>query len=190
MRDTDRSGFQGTVTRAVRAALASAVAFASATGWTHDTVRPLGGSLAAHVKPLALPAFKIVSPPDKVLSSSDLRGRVTVLNIWATWCGPCLRELASLDRLQQKLGDKVRVLAVSQDEAGERVVGPYISRMAASHLEVHYDTQGRLGSAFGTRVLPVTVIVDKEGRERARYVGELDWSAAAPTHFVSNLAEE
>lgn len=182
--------FKFAVAPAVRVTLVGAVALAWGTGWAQNTAWPQGAAIAPHIRPQVLPSFKVASRPGKVLASNDLRGRVTVLNIWATWCSPCLRELPTLDRLQQHLGDKVRVLAVSQDEAGEKVVGPYLTRLGASHVEVHYDTKGELASAFRARVLPVTVIIDKEGRERARYVGELDWSAAAAVRFVGQLAED
>ena len=175
---------------AVALAFSGALALSSGSGWAQRTAPSPAGSLTPHATPLALPAFRIASGQGRVLASSDMAGRVTVLNIWATWCGPCLRELPALDRLQQDLGDNVRVLAVSQDEAGDKAVRPYLARLGASPLEVHYDTKAELASSFRARVLPVTVVIDKNGRERARYVGELDWSAAAPVRFIRQLADD
>jgi len=147
-----------------------------------------GSRIKPHASALDLPAFRVFTASGQAVSNSSLTGRITVLNIWATWCSPCLRELPSLDRLQEKLGGKVRVLAVSQDREGASVASPYLHRLGIRHLETLYDREATLTAAFRARVLPVTVILNQEGRELARVIGDLDWADASVVHFLGQLA--
>jgi len=148
-----------------------------------------GSPLKPHARALDLPAFRIFTASGQAVTDTSLAGRVTVLNVWATWCSPCLRELPSLDRLQQRLGAKVRVLAVSQDKEGAAVASVYLDRLGIRHLDVLYDREAVLTGAFRARVLPLTVILDKEGKEHARFAGDLDWTDAPVVRFIEQLAD-
>ena len=148
-----------------------------------------GKSIKPHARPLDLPAFSLLADSGPAVTDASLAGRVTVLNIWATWCSPCLRELPSLDLLQQRLAGKVRVLAVSQDREGAAVAAPYLRRLGIRHLEALYDREATLTGAFRARVLPLTIILNKEGKELARFAGDLDWAAAPVVHLIEQFAD-
>lgn len=154
-----------------------------------DGTSDAGSPLKPHVRALDPPAFKVLTASGQTVTDASLAGRVTVLNLWATWCSPCLRELPSLDRLQEKLGGKARVLAVSQDKEGAAVASAYLQRLGIRHMEVAYDREAALTGAFRARVLPLTVILNREGKEIARYAGDLDWTDGSVLRFIERLAD-
>lgn len=94
------------------------------------------------------------------------KGKVLVVNFWATWCAPCKRELPSLDRLQQQVGtDDLAVLAISIDRRGADKVGPYLDEVALPHLAVYLDQKNKLGRAFGASgYQPLTLWIGVAGK--------------------------
>ncbi|MGB0671146.1 MAG: TlpA disulfide reductase family protein [Rhodospirillales bacterium] len=107
-------------------------------------------------------------------------GRVVLLNLWATWCGPCVAELPSLTRLQKRLGGRdFTVLAVATDRQGERVVRPFVKRLKLNGLPVYLDPTSRIMKSFGTQVLPTTLIIDRFGSVVGGLQGATDWESAA-----------
>jgi thiol-disulfide isomerase/thioredoxin len=120
---------------------------------------------------------------------NDMRGRVVVVNFWATWCVPCREELPSLQRLREKFAGKpVEVIAVNYGEFPERV-RPFLEKERLT-LEVLLDTQKDAARDWGVGGLPMTFIVDSQGRARYRAFGELDWSTGEPLDLVEKLVEE
>jgi thiol-disulfide isomerase/thioredoxin len=120
---------------------------------------------------------------------AELRGRVVVVNFWATWCGPCKEELPSLQRLREKTAGKpVEVLTVNYGEMAERV-RPFFEKEGLA-LRVLLDTQKAAGREWGVGGLPMTFVVDANGRARYRAVGELDWSTGEPLRHVEKLVAE
>lgn len=114
----------------------------------------------------------------------DYRGRAVLINFWATWCGPCVKEMPALNRLQQQYGGRLSVVAISQDSAATPEEIPLkVRRFYQQHrlraLEVYYDTQARAMNAFQISGLPGTVILDSRGREVARFLGYIDWEDKA-----------
>lgn len=103
-------------------------------------------------------------------------GRPMLVNLWATWCAPCLKELPTLDRLAADARGRLVVVPVSQDLAGWRAVNPVFTPERFPNLRTLVDSQMRLGAELAARGLPVTVLYDPQGREVWRYEGELDWS--------------
>lgn len=116
-------------------------------------------------------------------------GKIIVLNVWASWCGPCRVELPSLDRLRAALDPKrFAVLGVSIDEKGA-LVGEYLRDVGVS-FQSYWDPAGNLtGDLFGTRAIPLTLIVSREGRVLARYEGARDWSAPEIVAAIRGVAE-
>jgi thiol-disulfide isomerase/thioredoxin len=109
---------------------------------------------------------------------SDFAGRVVLLNLWATWCAPCVREMPTLDRLQAELGGPdFEVVALSSDRAGAAAVEPFFRTHGLSRLGVYLDPQGEATRALGTRGLPTTVLIDREGREVGRLEGVAEWDS-------------
>lgn len=142
--------------------------------------------------PAALPDLHFADAEGKVKRLADFRGRVLVLNYWATWCGPCVEEMPSLSRLQAKLGgDRFAVLAVSVDREGLPVVGPFLEKIAVKNLAIYTDRTGATMRALGVRGLPTTMIIDGEGREAGRIEGMANWDSpeaeALVRHYMAAL---
>ncbi len=107
---------------------------------------------------------------------ADFRGRVLLLNFWATWCAPCIREMPSLDRLQAALEDRdLAVLAVSIDRGGAKVIRPFAKRLGLEHLGLYLDARGALFKAFGVTGLPTTFLIDRRGQVVGAYPGAAEW---------------
>ncbi len=110
--------------------------------------------------------------------AAGLKGKVVLLNFWATWCAPCVTELPTLDKLQADLGgDKFEVLAVSVDLKGIEKVGPFWKEKGYKHLAIRLDQRGTMMKAFGTRGLPTTFLVDHEGNVVGYLEGHADWAS-------------
>lgn len=140
---------------------------------------PLAGDMKDFVPaeaPKPLPPFTIADLDGKELGLDAFKGKVVVLNLWATWCVPCIKEMPSLERLSTKLKDKgVAVMSVSQDRGGQRQVGPFLEKQGLKALPIYLDPKGAVLKAINGRGLPTTVILDKEGREVGRLEGDAEW---------------
>jgi thiol-disulfide isomerase/thioredoxin len=130
--------------------------------------------LAKESKPLPELAFN--DADDKPLTLADYKGKIVLLNFWATWCGPCVKEMPSLDRLQAAMGkDKFVVLPLSLDGPSRPKVAPFYADKKLSHLGVYFDKGRKAMQALGVSILPTSILVDAEGRELGRLEGEADW---------------
>jgi thiol-disulfide isomerase/thioredoxin len=106
------------------------------------------------------------------------KGKVVVLNLWATWCGPCLKELPAIDRLAGTMkGSDVVVLAVSEDQAGWRAVDPWWAKAKLKHLTPYIDKKMDLGFGYGAAGLPLTLVYDRQGQEVARIAAPAVWDS-------------
>lgn len=125
-----------------------------------------------------VPALTFTDADGRQATLAEFRGRVVVLNLWATWCGPCVQEMPSLDALQAKLGGPgFAVVALSQDRAGVPVVKTFYDERKLANLLIWLDKGNAAGRALKTRGLPTTVIVDAEGREVGRIEGAAEWDS-------------
>jgi len=123
-----------------------------------------------------------VSPDGKRVKLADFRGKPVLLNLWATWCAPCVKELPSLDALAGQLGDRVTVLAVSQDMQPEKV-GPFVAARNLHRLKPYTDPE--MGLSLGYQVnLPTTILFDSKGHEVWRVSGAMDWAAPETRKLV------
>lgn len=114
------------------------------------------------------------------LSEEAFRGRFVLVNVWATWCPPCVKEMPSLDRLQAMKGDSgFEVVALSIDRQGLEVVQPFFQRTGLTHLAIYLDREARSMPALKITGLPTTVLVDPAGREIARWPGAREWDQPA-----------
>jgi thiol-disulfide isomerase/thioredoxin len=119
---------------------------------------------------------------------ADFRGKVVVLNIWATWCPPCRREMPTLDRLEAELsGDRFAVVALSVDQSGSEVVRDFFEQEDIEHLGLYIDTSARVLMDLRIPGIPSTLILDREGREIARLSGEADWAKPAMMQYFRSL---
>ena len=125
------------------------------------------------------PDLELVTFDGARVSAQDLRGRVVVLNFWATWCAPCVKEMPTLDALQVKMAPQgVQVMAISQDKDAEKVAKPFFEKNGWKNVGLFTEAAGKFYPQAKLRGLPTTLIIDKQGREVARVEGETDWGSA------------
>jgi thiol-disulfide isomerase/thioredoxin len=138
-----------------------------------------------------LPDIEFLDMQDKPARLSDFRGRVVVLNLWATWCAPCREEMPSLDRLQQAFADEpVTVLALSVDRAGPERVRQFLEEIGVRHLAVYRDPKMRATRALRVPGLPATILVDRQGREVGRHLGIAEWDSDGVQAAIRGLLAE
>ncbi len=139
--------------------------------------------------PHTLPPFTWQDAAGGAHTLAELAGRGVVLNFWATWCAPCVAELPSLAKFAQAAAaDGIAVLALSVDRGGAATVTRYFAAHGIGGLAVLLDPMSVAAQALGMRGVPTTLVVDREGRERARLEGATDWSTATALAAVRKLA--
>jgi thiol-disulfide isomerase/thioredoxin len=157
--------------------------FAAAIGlWLIPGFGTGGGSgpsgFAAAAQPVAAPSAGFKGANGTRMTLEDFRGQVVLLNIWATWCGPCRSEMASLDRLQAMHGaDGLEVLAVSVDREGADQVRRFYQKSGIRNLKVYLDSDRGTQSAFRARAIPTTVLIDRDGNVVGSIVGPAQWDS-------------
>jgi thiol-disulfide isomerase/thioredoxin len=111
-----------------------------------------------------------------------------LVNFWATWCAPCIRELPSLDRLQKRLKHSgVKIIALSLDRGGVEAVTEFYAENGIHNLEVYVDPTMAAQQAFDIPGLPTTVLIDREGRDRGRLIGPADWDGDGAVDLVLSV---
>lgn len=119
----------------------------------------------------------------------DYAGRGLVVNLWATWCVPCVVEMPDLQALARKVaGDGILVLPLSSDRGGAEAVRRFYAANRIDALPVLLDPRGEAARAWGSRGLPTTLVIDRQGRERGRVEGAIDWASAATIAELKRLA--
>ena len=121
------------------------------------------------------PDIELRNADDDPATLAEAEGKPLLVNIWATWCAPCVKELPTLQAVAARAGAP-RVIAVSQDMAPRGSVDAFLDKNKLADLEVWHDPKMALSSATGAEVLPTTILYDAKGREVWRYVGDLDWT--------------
>ena len=166
------------------AVLAAAVAASGLAGWpgsSYGSERPpLAGVFADNFtlleEPVPAPQAPVATGSGETVTLADFACQVVLLNFWATWCAPCVREMPSLDRLQAALGPEgLAVVAVSGDRAGLKAVEPFFMETGLEHLEIYLDPKGKFQREFGVRGLPTTYLIDRQGRLIGAMEGPAEW---------------
>ncbi len=161
-------------------------------------------ALADELFPLSIgdraPAFTAVTLPPRNGSTiaagqakgpADYEGEVVLLNIWATWCGPCRVEMPSMQKLHEQLGPKgLRIVAVSVDDPGmERAVNAFADEYKLT-FEILHDAPGAIRQQYQTTGVPETFIIDRAGTIRRRIIGAEDWASAANIAALERILGE
>ena len=177
------------------AALAALLLLAGPAGAYHAESEPSDGTVRS---------FRTVEPPRPVPTSVnftrdggqqlrlvDFKGKVVLLNLWATWCPPCVRELPALDRLQERLGgEDFQVVAVSLDQGGAAQAQPFFERLGVEHLTLYLDPRSRVGHYFPVDVLPANFIIDRQGRVSHYLRSYVDWDAPEVDALFTDLIRD
>ena len=132
------------------------------------------------------PNVELMDSDNEPTTLADAKGKPLLVNIWATWCAPCVKELPTLEALAARTGAP-RVVAVSQDMAPRGSVDAFLDENKLADLEVWHDPKMALSSAAGAEVLPTTILYDAGGREVWRYVGDLDWTGEEARKLLAEL---
>lgn len=132
-----------------------------------------------------VPELHFVDGDGRAMTLANFRGRAVLLNIWATWCVPCRKEMPTLDRLQAKLGGpEFQVVTLSIDRGGVPVVKQFYEELGLKSLGIYVDQSGQAASALGAVGIPTTLLVDREGREIGRKVGPAEWDSPNVTDVI------
>lgn len=123
------------------------------------------------------PTVSFTGPDDAPVTLAAFRGRPLLVNLWATWCAPCIAEMPTLDALAAARGDKLAVIVVAQDIKGAEVVDPWFQKAGLKALQPYLDPENGLLDAANS-ALPTTILYDAKGREVWRVVGAIDWQGA------------
>lgn len=122
------------------------------------------------------PAMPFVAPDGGPATLATFRGKPLMVNLWATWCAPCVSEMPTLDALAGREKDRFRLIVVSQDLAGKREVDPFFAKAKFANLQPYLDTKNVMMTALKTDVLPTTIFYDAAGKEQWRVSGAMDWN--------------
>lgn len=180
------------------------------TSISRRTILAAGATLAAALPPrklLAAPRLhdlaEVLIPTQPPVAPADMPffdaggtehrlkeflGRGMVVNLWATWCAPCVAEMPSLQKLSVALAPfDIAVLPLSSDRGGAAKVAAYFRDRGISGLPVLIDPKGAAGQAWGARGIPTTLLIDRQGREVGRVEGAADWSSPQAEALVRKL---
>jgi len=143
----------------------------------NDAERVLGFEVTMPAKRLTNVRF--TDAEGAAVTLEDKRGTVVLMNFWATWCPPCVREMPSLERLQTRLGnDGFEVVAINEDREAA-VIGPFYDHFGLRELRGYHDPSGRLSRKLKITGLPTTILIDHRGYEVGRVVGRVEWDSPA-----------
>ena len=135
----------------------------------------------------AAPDTRFNDPDGGEISLADFGGVPTLVNLWASWCAPCVKELPTLQKLEeaQAQDGRLGVIAVSQDMAPKASVDAFLASKKISRFAAFHDPAMALSSALGAQGLPTSILFDADGREVWRYVGDLDWTSTEAAKLIS-----
>jgi thiol-disulfide isomerase/thioredoxin len=139
------------------------------------------GKMAAFVAkkaPEALPDITFQDDQGHDVTLASLKGRTVLLNLWATWCGPCREEMPALDRLQKSLGsDKFEVVALSLDRNGYAASRKFLDDLKATNVKLYADPTAKQGLALKLIGMPTTILINRDGLEVGRLAGPAEWDS-------------
>ena len=138
----------------------------------------------------AAPQTTFKDPDGGDISLADFKGTPVLVNLWATWCAPCVKELPTLDKLAEShaVDGQLGVIAVSQDMGPQHSVKAFLDKLGVRHAGAYQDATMGLSGALGVQVMPTTILYDSEGREVWRYIGDLDWTSAEAARLLAEGA--
>lgn len=182
--------------QARRLALAMATVLALAAGvgaylWSSRPPElPAGLPFVAKSAPKPLPPLRFLDGAARARSLDEFRGKLVVLNVWATWCAPCREEMPALDRLQATLGGPgFEVVALSVDQQGVPLVRRFFDDLGIKSLQLYVDPSAQEGLRLAGAGLPTTLLVDRSGREIGRHLGPAKWDDSQIVEALRKMAE-
>src|SRR5260370_20856881 len=152
--------------------------------WSIAAAQDPSRNFIIHDAPKSIAAIQVEDADGRPRSLTDFRGKVVLLNIWATWCVPCRKEMPTLDRLQAKLGGAdFEVVALSIDRRMD-AVRKFFAEVGIQKLAMYLDSSAKATLELGAVGLPTTLLLDREGREVCRLTGPAEWDSPAMVEFI------
>jgi thiol-disulfide isomerase/thioredoxin len=137
-------------------------------------------------KPIGALAFE--DDQGRAQRIADFKGKIVLLNIWATWCSPCRQEMPALDHLQALLGGPdFAVVALSIDRKGVEVVRKFYTEVGVRHLAIHLDRSGASMRELAMVGVPTTLLLDRQGNELGRISGPAEWDSTGSIEFLESV---
>ena len=172
------SGIKKTGARAALATGLAIMAIIGADSSTYARSDTVSGAITAAASPAPLPAAGFTEQGGKMRALKDFGGQIVLMNFWATWCGPCVREMPSLERLHQKLGSRdFTVIALSEDRKGWEKITPFRQELGLTALPLFHDVGSKMMFGAKVRGLPTTILIGRDGRELGRLTGHAEWDS-------------
>ena len=181
-------------------ALLGALALAAGAAGAYFSLHPSGQGeptprndfvLRAHASPRPVPELVFEDGRGARRTLADFKGKVVLLNVWATWCVPCREEMPALDRLQHKLGGpEFEVVALSIDAGGAAAVKKFYDEIGIRSLGIYVDPASRAMGSLGLVGIPTTLLVDRQGREIGRRTGPAEWDGAEAVRMFEEYVNE
>ncbi|ARJ67499.1 thiol-disulfide isomerase [Magnetospirillum sp. ME-1] len=145
--------------------------------------------LVIHDQPKPVAALDIRDSESRAAGLDLLKGKPVLLNLWASWCMPCVAELPALDRLKPDLESRgVALVALSLDRGGKLTVVNTFARLGIKNLGIHTDENRVAAEKLDAPALPVTLLIDAQGREIARFIGAAEWDGPPAARLLDALA--
>lgn len=164
--------------------LALALGLLLITGLSDASAQVPPPAFSMRTTPQPLPEIEFENGEGAAMSLADFEGSVVLLNIWATWCAPCRREMPTLDRLQAMLGGPdFQVVALSIDRQGVPVVQEFYDELGLETLGIYVDETGGAQRALSVLGIPTTLLLDREGNEIGRLLGPAEWDSPEMVAF-------
>jgi peroxiredoxin len=135
------------------------------------------------------PDFQLEDTKGNRISLSSLRGKVVMVNFWATWCPPCIEEMPSMDRLNKFMAEEDFVMLAINTEKDGRIVMPEFLKKTPYDFPILYDDQGTVQQQYGVYKFPESFIVGKDGTVVEKIIGPLDWSSPKTVAYLKSLAK-
>jgi thiol-disulfide isomerase/thioredoxin len=155
-----------------------------------ESGKGLVGKLDISQRGTAMVDTPFQAPNGNTVRLSNFIGKPVLVNIWATWCAPCIIEMPMLDELAVREKDRLKVLVVSQDIQGAEKVLPFFARSDFRELEPYIDPENGLSFGFGSGLMPTTVLYDSQGKEVWRVIGAMDWDGAKAAALLEETLAE
>jgi thiol-disulfide isomerase/thioredoxin len=152
-----------------------------------ETVPESNGTVDMTHRGTPMPDLELDGPTGGKVRLVDFKGRPLLINLWATWCGPCVAEMPTLDALAERTKAKLQVIVVSEDDGGRATVDPWWVKRNFKMLKPYLDPGFKLESTLNSGQLPTTVLYDAQGKEVWRVIGSMNWDGPRANTLLSEV---